>query len=53
MSGAYKVYAHEQSYTSALPISFEHDLLEYLNQEIREGKIYNVTIHRLFTSLTQ
>ena len=51
MSGAYKVYTHKDSYTSELPDSFEHDLLQYLDQEIKEGQVYNVTIHRLLTSL--
>lgn len=50
MSGAYKVYTHEKSYSVAIPDRFAEDLERFVSQKVINQSVFSVTISRVLAS---
>ena len=50
MSGAYKVYTHEKSYSVAIPDRFAQDLERFVSQKVINQSVFSVTISRVLAS---
>ncbi|WP_341664431.1 methyltransferase domain-containing protein [Vibrio sp.] len=50
MSGAYKVYTHEKSYSVAIPERFAEDLERFVIEKSRNQCVFEITISRMLAS---